>query len=60
MDKKQYTEYRAKLVKEANELKKNHCHLSAKARIRKIAKLDYEEKGIDIETTKKNFKYNEL
>lgn len=60
MNEEQYTARRAQLVKEYNHLVSNHCHLCAKARVRKIADLDYEVKGIDKEETKRSFRYYNL
>lgn len=60
MNEEQYTARRAQLVKEYNHLVSSHCHLCAKARVRKIADLDYEVKGIDKEETKRSFGYYNL
>jgi cell division protein FtsL len=60
MNEEQYTARRAQLVKEYNHLVSSHCHLCAKARVRKIADLDYEVKGIDKEETKRSFRYYNL
>lgn len=55
-----YTETRAKLVDEYWFLRSRHCKLSAMARVRKIADLDFEFSGIQREETLKKFHYNEL
>ena len=54
-----YEERRRELVLEANELRKIRCHLSAKARIGKIAQLDLKYKGVPIEETYEKFNYYE-
>ena len=59
MNEEQYAARRAQLIKEYNHLVSSHCHLCAKARVRKIADLDYEVKGIDKEITKQKFNYYE-
>lgn len=51
---------RSKLVREFNNLRIHRLNLSAKARVRMIAKLDLEQKRIPIEDTYKKFKYYEL
>ena len=60
MNEEQYAARRAQLIKEYNHLISSHCHLCAKARVRKIAELDYEVKGIDKEETKRSFRYYNL
>jgi hypothetical protein len=60
MTEEQYTTRRAQLVKEFWFNKSKRCYLVARARIRKIADLDYEFKGIDREVTKQKFSYNNL
>ena len=60
MTEEQYTAQRAKLVSEFWYLKSKRLFLSAKARIRKIADLDFEQKGIDREITKQKFNYNKI
>ena len=56
----QYTEQRARLVNEFWFMKSKRLHLTAKARVRAIADLDYEYAGIDREETKKKFNYDKL
>lgn len=60
MTEEKYTEQRAKLVNEFWFLKSKRLFLSAKARIRKIADLDFEQKGIDREITLEKFNYNKI
>jgi hypothetical protein len=60
MNEIQYNIRRQELIKEMENLINSHCHLCAKARIRKIADLDFEYKGIDREQTKKSLGYNKL
>ena len=60
MTEEYYTEQRAKLVKEFWFLRSTHCPLAAKARVRKIADLDYEYKGIDREITLDKFNYYKI
>jgi hypothetical protein len=60
MTEKQFTAQRAKLVNEFWFLKSKRLYLSAKARIRKIAELDFQYKGIDREVTKQKFNYNKI
>lgn len=57
MTEEQYQSRRHELAVEAMYLRSIRCPLSAKARIRKIAELDLEHKGIPKETTFKNFNY---
>ena len=57
MTEQQFTAQRAKLVNEFWFLKSKRLFLSAKARIRKIADLDYQHKGI---VTKQKFNYNKI
>lgn len=57
MDRKAYTERRYELVVDVERLLSIHCRLCAMARIRKIADLDHEVKGIDREQTKQSFNY---
>lgn len=57
MSEKQYKEYRAKLINEFWFLRSRHCPLSAKARVRKIAELDHEQKGVPKEITFDKFNY---
>lgn len=52
-----YDERRAELVADVHRQLRIHCKLNARARIRKIADLDYEHKGIDREVTKELFNY---
>jgi hypothetical protein len=60
MTQKMYATRRASLVREFYFLQSKHCHLSAKARIRQIAKLDFEFSGIPIEETKQLFNYDRI
>lgn len=60
MTEEKYNEQRSKLVNEFWFLKSKKLYLSAKARIRKIADLDFEQKGIDREITLDKFKYNKI
>lgn len=60
MTQKMYATRRASLVREFYFLQSKHCHLSAKARIRQIAKLDHDHSGIPIEETKKLFNYDKI
>lgn len=55
-----YTARRAKLVSDFNFLIRKRLKLSAKARIRMIADLDYEYAKIDKEKTKRIFNYYDL
>lgn len=55
-----YKEIRAQLVKEFWFLKSKRLFLSAKARVRKIADLDFEQKGISHEETLKRFNYTRI
>jgi len=55
---KRYEEIRAQLVTELEFNLSIHCKLNARARIRKIADLDYEVKGIDREETMRKFNYH--
>jgi hypothetical protein len=60
MSEEQYTQQRAKLVNEFWFLKSKRLYLSARARIRKIADLDYEQLGVDREVTKQKFNYKKI
>lgn len=57
MTEEKYQSYRHQLTVESLELRKRRCYLSAKARIRKIAELDLEHKGIPKEETLQKFNY---
>lgn len=57
MTEKQYIAQRAKLINEFWFLKSKRLFLSARARVRKIADLDYEKYGTDREETKQKFNY---
>lgn len=57
MTEEAYFNQRHKLVEEVMFLRQRHCNLSARARIRKIADLDFEQRGIDRSVTYKNFNY---
>jgi hypothetical protein len=52
-----FREQRAKLVREFWFLKSKRLYMSAKARVRKIADLDMEHKGIPREVTLEKFHY---
>ena len=60
MSEEQYTAQRAKLVNEFWFLKSKRLYLSARARVRKIADLDYEQCGIDRAITKEKFNYSKI
>ena len=60
MTEENYKEHRAKLVREFWFLKSKRLYLSAKARVRKIADLDFEYKGIDREITMQKFSYDKI
>ena len=60
MTEQQYTARRAELTREFWFLKSKRLHLSAKARVRKIADLDFEQKGTPREETLRKFNYNHL
>lgn len=55
-----YAARRAKLVSDFLFLRSKGMKLSAKARIRKIADLDFEYDGTDREKTKRIFGYDQL
>ena len=57
MTEQYYIARRTELEEEIVRLRQIHCHLCARARIRKIADLDYEVKGIDREETMRKFNY---
>lgn len=60
MSPQDYTARRARLLGEFLRLRDLRLYRSAAARVRMIAKLDYEHDGTPIEKTKHNFDYNEL
>ena len=60
MNEDYYREQRAELVKQFWFLKSKRLYLAAKARVRKIAELDFEFKGIPKEETLKKFKYDSI
>ena len=60
MNSENYKEIRAQLVKEFWFLKSKRLYLSARARVRKIADLDYEQCGIDRAITKEKFNYSKI
>ena len=60
MNKDNYNRKRYELICEVDRLISIHCRLCAKARIRKIADLDYEFKGTEREITKQSFNYYNL
>lgn len=55
-----FREQRTKLVREFWFLKSKRCYLAAKARVRKIADLDFEFKGIPKEETLRKFSYDQI
>jgi hypothetical protein len=55
-----FREQRAKLVREFWFLKSKRLYMSAKARVRKIAELDYEQMNIPIQETLDKFHYNDI
>ena len=57
MSEEQYNTQRSKLVNDFWFLKSKRLFLSAKARIRKIADLDFLYNGTDREETKRKFNY---
>lgn len=52
-----YTQKRSELINEYFRMKSMHLTLCARARVRKIAKLDYEYDGTPIEETYRKFNY---
>lgn len=60
MTEEKYNEQRTKLVNEFWFLKSKKLYLSAKARIRKIADLDFEQKGINRDVTYQKFNYDKI
>lgn len=58
MSNKDYIKRRAELVAEVNRLYTIHCPLSAQARIRRIADLDFQFCGTDKQTTIKSLTKN--
>jgi len=60
MNEEYFREQRANLVREFWFLKSKRCYLAAKARIRAIARLDLEYKGIPIEKTYEKFGYDKI
>ena len=60
MTQEQYTQKRYQLVREFWFLKSKRLYLSARARVRKIADLDFQYDGIPREVTLKKFHYNNL
>ena len=60
MTEEKYNELRTKLVNEFWFLKSRKLYLSAKARIRKIADLDFEQKGINRDVTYQKFNYDKI
>ena len=57
MSPKVYAKRRAELLKEYLEMKRMRLYLCARARVRKIAKLDFEYDGTPIEETYRRFDY---
>ena len=60
MNNEAYRTLRAMLVNEYYNLMKHKLWRSAKERVRKIAKLDNEKYGIDVEFTYELFDYNKI
>ena len=60
MTEQYYIARRTELEAEIVRLRQIHCHLCAKARIRKIAELDFTVKGIDKEITKQKYNYYDV
>lgn len=60
MTEQNYTQRRKELINQLDFMLSKRLWLCARARIRKIADLDFEHKGIDIETTKEMFNYKRL
>ena len=60
MNQERYRQHRAELIRDFYFQKSRHCRLNARARIRAIAKLDFEYSGTPIEETKEFFHYGEL
>lgn len=60
MNEEYYREQRAELVKQFWFLKSKRLYLAAKARVRKIAELDFEHLGIDKNVTLQKFKYDQI
>ena len=60
MNNEAYRTLRAMLVNEYYNLMKHKLWRSAKARVRKIAKLDNEQYGIDVEHTYELFEYYKI
>ena len=60
MNNEAYRTLRAMLVNEYYNLMKHKLWRSAKARVRKIAKLDNEQHGIDVEHTYELFEYYKI
>ena len=58
MTEEQYQARRRELALEVVELRSKRLHLTARARIRKIAELDYQFKGTPKEETLKRFNYD--
>lgn len=60
MNEEYYIERRSQLIKEFWFNKSKRCKMNARARIRAIAKLDFQQKGIPIKETYDKFHYAEL
>ena len=60
MSEDNYRELRAGLVREFWFLRSKRLYMSARARVRKIADLDFEYRGIDREITKRRFNYSNI
>lgn len=60
MTEENYTTIRSQLVREFWFMKSKRLYMSARARIRKIAALDFEMNGIPKEKTLAKFHYNDI
>lgn len=60
MSEEYFRNTRAELVKQFWFLKSKRMYMSAKARVRKIADLDFEHLGVPKEETLKKFKYDQI
>jgi hypothetical protein len=60
MTEEMYTNYRASLVREFWFLKSKRLYLSARARVRKIADLDFEYSGTPKVQTLQKFNYDKI
>ena len=60
MNEDYYREQRAELVKQFWFLKSKRLYMSAKARVRKIAELDFEFKNVPTDVTLRKFNYDNI